>query len=289
MSKDTVDITLEQDAQETPIVAVVSDSRGKTATSVVEAAMAQFDPGCIVIKKLLKVRNINDIKDFLDHDEEGKHTRAVFHTVIDDGLRGEIRDECAHRGIPSMDLIGPAISVVSAVTGTEPKNIPGVLSNSQDRFYRREDALGFYSSHDDGEGAGSLNEADIVLVGPPKTQKSPLALYMAFAGVKVASIDIEEDVELPAELAEVPTRRIIGLTRTVESLSSPTTGNSEQPLVAEEDLEQYTTYLKHAKKRLKKLGCEIIVIDGKTIEELGDQIFELLRRDGGHVRRADEK
>ena len=46
--------------EETPIVFVISDARGKTAAGVVEAAAAQFEEGVISIKQLGNVRSIDN-------------------------------------------------------------------------------------------------------------------------------------------------------------------------------------------------------------------------------------
>ncbi len=105
---------------ETPIVFVFSDARGKTASGVVEAAADQFVDGIIIIKQLGNVRSIEMVKDFLDANTTEKADVAVFHTIVDRNLRREIRRELDARGIPSVDLLGPSITIISTLTGEEP-------------------------------------------------------------------------------------------------------------------------------------------------------------------------
>ena len=106
--------------EEPPIVIVLSDARGKTAAGVVEAAAAQFDEGIIVIKQLGNVRTLDTVKEYLDGNVEDGKDVAVFHTIVDQNLRREIRRELDARGIPSIDLLGPSITIISTLTGEEP-------------------------------------------------------------------------------------------------------------------------------------------------------------------------
>lgn len=109
----------------TPVVVVISDARGKTATSVVEAAADQFGEDSVIIKSLGNVKNIETVREFLNETVEEGVQMAVFHTIVDRNLRRDIRRELDSRGVPSIDLLGPAITVLSSLTGEEPKYEPG--------------------------------------------------------------------------------------------------------------------------------------------------------------------
>ena len=52
---------------------------------------------------------------------------AVFHTFANGTLRREIRRELDRRGIPSIDLLGPAVTVISTLTGEEPTHEIGAV------------------------------------------------------------------------------------------------------------------------------------------------------------------
>ena len=49
----------------------------------------------------------------------------MFHTFANGVLRREIRRELDRRGIPSIDLLGPAVTVLSTLTGEEPTHAIG--------------------------------------------------------------------------------------------------------------------------------------------------------------------
>ena len=107
--------------EEPPIVFVFADARGKTAVGVVEAAAAQFTDEIVTIKQLGNVHDIQMVREYLDANTEDNAEVAVFHTIVDRNLRRDIRRELDERGIPSIDLLGPAITIISTLTGEEPK------------------------------------------------------------------------------------------------------------------------------------------------------------------------
>ena len=119
-----VDVLFETEAP-TPIVFVISDARGETATGVVSAAASQFTDDIVVIKRLGEVRDADTVRKYLDENLESDTQIAVFHTIVDRNLRRDVRAICDTRGIPSIDLLGPAVTIISTLTGEEPVNEAG--------------------------------------------------------------------------------------------------------------------------------------------------------------------
>ena len=115
----------------TPVVIVLSDARGKTATGVVEAAADQFGADSVVIKKLSNVNSVEMVSDFLSKEAAEDIPQAVFHTIVERNLRRDIRRELDKRGIPSIDLLGPAVTIISTLTGAEPVNEAGHRTSVQ--------------------------------------------------------------------------------------------------------------------------------------------------------------
>ena len=123
-----VDVLFETETP-TPIVFVISDARGETATGVVSAAASQFTDDIIIIKRLGEVDDIETVKNYLDENVDPDVPLAVFHTIVDRNLRRDIRREMDKRGIPSIDLLGPAVTIISTLTGEEPVNEAGHRTN----------------------------------------------------------------------------------------------------------------------------------------------------------------
>ena len=108
-----------------PLIYVLSDSRGETANAVVMAAAAQFGDGSVEIGRVPNVKSVDEVRAFFD---ESRPT-AVFHTFANGILRREIRRELDGRGIPSIDLLGPAVTILSTLTGEEPSHAIGATFN----------------------------------------------------------------------------------------------------------------------------------------------------------------
>ena len=115
-------------APDCAVIHVISDSLGETASSVVTAAAAQFPLGSVRIRRLPKLQALRQVREYFDSldPESAEHPSAVFHTIIDPDLRREVRRELDERGIPSVDLLGPGIAILSSLTGKEPVGIPGI-------------------------------------------------------------------------------------------------------------------------------------------------------------------
>ena len=108
-----------------PMIYVLSDARGETANTVVMAAAAQFGKESVEIQRLSDVSDVQTVRDFFDKNYDESRPTAVFHTFANGTLRREIRRELDRRGIPSIDLLGPAVTVISTLTGEEPSRAIG--------------------------------------------------------------------------------------------------------------------------------------------------------------------
>lgn len=115
--------------QVVPLVFVLSDSRGETANTVVMAAAAQFGDGSVDIMRLSNVKDVETVRAYLDENYDPSRPSAVFHTFANGILRREIRRELDRRGVPSIDLLGPAVTVISTLTGEEPSHAIGATYN----------------------------------------------------------------------------------------------------------------------------------------------------------------
>lgn len=116
--------------QAVPLIYVLSDSRGETASTVVKAAAAQFGDSSVDIERLSNVKDVDTVRAYFDERYDPDRPCAVFHTFANAILRREIRRELDRRGIPSIDLLGPAVTVISTLTGEEPTREIGAVYKS---------------------------------------------------------------------------------------------------------------------------------------------------------------
>lgn len=266
-----------------PTVHVISDSLGDTAADVALAAASQFSSGAVHIERLPKAHNMDQVKLFLDiqtQKKKGERNQAltVFYTIADPIFREELAWELERRDIISVDLLGPSVSALSQLTGEAPSGKSGAIRKTDARYFRRIEAMEFSVNHDDGRNTHELTEADIVLIGVSRTSKTPLSMYMAFQGYRVANVPLAPGMEPPAELFEVDTHRLYGLISTPQVLSEIrhrrlgseqallAAGSYAEPMIIEDEL-------KEARALMRRLGCIVIRTDNKAVEETAQEIL----------------
>lgn len=264
-------------------VLVISDALGETAASVALAAAGQFDEGAVAIERLSRVQDARQVKRYLESLAGAAKKIAVFHTIVQDELRSEVAGLLVEQGIAAVDLLGPAIDTIAALTGLAPKGIPGIIHQTDERYFQRIACMEYTVEHDDGRGADDLSEADIVLIGVSRTSKTPLSMYLALQGYHVANIPLAPQMEPPQALFEVDPARIFGLVTTVEAIApirAQRLGTPQAQSAAGSYADPTSIELEfaYARSLMKRLGCFVVHTDGKAIEESATEIIERLNR-----------
>lgn len=264
-------------------VLVISDALGETAASVALAAAGQFDEGAVAIERLSRVQDARQVKRYLESLAGAAKKIAAFHTIVQDELRSEVAGLLVEQGIAAVDLLGPAIDTIAALTGLAPKGIPGIIHQTDERYFQRIACMEYAVEHDDGRGADDLSEADIVLIGVSRTSKTPLSMYLALQGYRVANIPLAPQVEPPQALFEVDPARIFGLVTTVEAIAPIRvqrlgTAQAQSAAGSYADPDAIELEFAYARSLMKRLGCFVVHSDGKAIEESATEIIERLNR-----------
>lgn len=252
---------------------VVSDSLGETAEMVARAAEAQFAPGAFRIERLPKVSSPEELHEAV-HSHCGYHC-LFFYTLVDEDLRAEMERLC-DGGVRGVDLIGPAVSILTETTGLSPTGEAGAMRRTDQGYFDRIEAMEFAVKHDDGRNPEGLAAADIVLVGVSRTSKTPLAMYLAFKGWRVANVPLAPGLEPPIELQDLDPRRVFGLvtsaevlvevrTQRMHELGAFVSGYAEREAVERE--------LKEARAFMRSLGCIVIRTDNRAVEESAQEII----------------
>lgn len=277
-----------------PTIHVISDALGDTACEVVLAAAGQFNEGAINICRLPKVSEANQVREYIKKRIDSGQIMAVFHTIADSRLRAAVRDVLDSFGVPSIDLLGPAINVIATLTGETPKGVSGVIHRTDERYFHRIDAMEYFVTHDDGRNCEDLSDADIVLVGVSRTSKTPLSMYLAFQGYRVANVPLALGTTPPASLYEVDPMHLFGLLSTtdvVAEIRNSRLGDEMSRAVAGSyaDPENVEREMEEARALMKKLGCFVVRTDGKAIEESAQEIIGHLEEVVTARRRRQER
>ena len=194
-----------------------SDATGTTAERVLRAALTQFETSQVSITRYGGVRSPEKISEIVH--EATQSDGFIVHTFVSEELRRIILKEGRVHNVATIDLMGPLLARLSELLATPPRAEPGLFNLFDASYMQRIEAIDFSVRHDDGRNFHELDWAEIVLVGVSRTSKTPLSIYLANRGWKVANVPIALGVEPPKELFGLPRRRVVRLIVRVERLS----------------------------------------------------------------------
>jgi len=144
----------------------------------------------------------------------------------------------------------------------------------------RIEAFEYAVKHDDGQDPLGLTRADIVLVGVSRTSKTPLSLYLAGKGWRVANVPVILNLPLPGPLMKIDQGRIVGLILRAEHLVELRRARLEHPDAplngAYADLEQVRSELRYSRSLFRKAGWPVIDMTDRSIEEAANEVLALI-------------
>ena len=180
---------------EKKIVWVASDGTGRTALQTIKAALYQFGDVEIDYRVVGNLTTEDKVTGLVKRvkDESG----MIVHTIVSETRRRLMHRLAVENSIPSVDLFGPLIETMEKFFRKVPLESPGLSYNLNRDYYRMVDAVDFTLKHDDGKSPPDIEEADIILVGPSRVGKTPLAVFLAYTGWKVANIPVIPQTPLP--------------------------------------------------------------------------------------------
>jgi hypothetical protein len=201
---------MEAELERRHMVYVVSDATGGTGRRVGEAALAQFSGAKVTIEQLAGVREVAEVRALVKR--AAKVGGTIVHTLVLPELRQEMLTEGRRRHVVTIDLIGPLVARLSETLELAPLAKPGLMRQLDESYFERIGAIDFAVRHDDGRNPEDLAQADLVLVGVSRTSKTPVSIFLAYRGWRVANVPVIANLEPPPTLFNMDRRRIIGLT-----------------------------------------------------------------------------
>lgn len=263
------------------MIYVLSDSLGETAEQVAKAAVAQYTNIIVEIKKVSYVTHNETIKDLVN--EAANYNSIIMFTLVMPERRNFLIQEAANHGIKCVDILSPVIDSIESVTKTHPTYTPGIIRRLDEEYFKKVEAIEFAVKYDDAKDTRGIKKADVVIVGVSRTSKTPLSMYLATKNIKVTNIPLVPEVKPPHELFEISPRNIIGLTNSPLKLNAirqerlKALGLSHEANYA--NMERIMEELDYAEKIMKSIGCPIIDVTTKAIEETAGIIMKIIKEE----------
>ncbi|MFT9488108.1 MAG: pyruvate, water dikinase regulatory protein [Tepidibacillus sp.] len=267
---------------EKPIIYVISDSIGETAEYVVRAAASQFNGGTAEIRRISYIDDHESIDEVVQSAKEVNGLIAF--TIVVAELKEYLLKIAEKKQVKTVDIMGPMIDALQGIYKMPPKMKPGLVRKLDDEYFRKVEAIEFAVKYDDGRDPRGILKADVILVGVSRTSKTPLSMYLAHKRLKVANVPLVPEVQPPDELFEVSSKKVIGLKINPDQLNSIRKERLKAlGLTAQANYANYKRILEeleYAERVMKKIGCPVIDVSSKAVEETANIILDMFRKGG---------
>lgn len=186
--------------------------------------------------------------------------------------------------VPTVDLLGELMQTFSGYYNKTPNYTPGSMRQMDKHYFKKVEAIEFAVKYDDGKDPRGILRADVILIGISRTSKTPLSMYLAHKGLKAANVPLAPEVSPPEELFLVSAKKCIGLTIDPEQLNGirverlKTLGLRSNANYAQ--YERILEELDYSEIIIKKIGCPLINVSNRAVEETAGIIIDILTKGG---------
>jgi [pyruvate, water dikinase]-phosphate phosphotransferase / [pyruvate, water dikinase] kinase len=263
-----------------PPLYIVSGGAGTVGAEVAKLVLTQFEGVSVPLILVPNVREPAQVSEVIDQAAASRGT--ILHTLMEANLRRDLVRKARQRQVSEIDLVGSVLSRVATLVGREPLGQPGLYQQRRAVHMERLEAIEYTMQHDDGARTSNLGEADIVLIGISRVGKTPLSMYLAVLGWKVANIPLVKEVPIPEQLFAVDRRRVIGLVVEAEQITARRRWRQRRLGVSLGS--RYTTQesaedeVEWARRLFRSNGWASVNLTDKSIEESADEIIALIAR-----------
>lgn len=195
---------------------LVSDATGETLNTIARALTVQFEGMQAKEHVYALVRNKRQLARAVS--QIAANPGIVFFTLVNPDLRAALEKECVALRLPCVSVLDQAAKALREYLGAKESHRPGGQHEVDARYMERVEAVNYALHQDDGQGADHLRTAEVILVGPSRTSKTPTCVYLAIRGVRAANVPIVPGVELPPQLFEPNHALVVGLWASPERL-----------------------------------------------------------------------
>ena len=258
-------------------VHLISDSTGETLGTVAKAVAVQY-PGLVAIEHFYPlVRNKRQMERAINEIEATPG--IVLFTLLNEELTVLLEEKCAELQIPCLHILDRILQLFDSYLGTQKAPTIGAQHLLDTAYFERIEALNFVMAHDDGCLPDNLDEADIILLGISRTSKTPTSIYLANRGYKTSNLPIVPGIDLPEVFDEPTSAFIVGLIASADRISQ--IRRNRVLTMADRELDDYvdrnmiSEELQYGRRIFSQLGCPVIDVTRRSIEETAATILRL--------------
>lgn len=253
---------------------------GETAEHVARAAASQFDGAELDIRRIPYVTEMEHLEEIVA--EAAQEKGLIAFTLVLPELKKRLLELADAYSVPAVDLLGPMLEAIARITGKTPRLEPGLIRRLDEDYFLKMEAIDFAVKYDNGKDPRGLLYADVVLIGVSRTSKTPVCMYLAHKRLRAANLALVPEVPLPEELLSLPRGKIIGLTIDADQLYQIRQERLKTmglpPRADYATMERIQQELSYAHEVMKRLGCPVIDVTNKAVEDTAIKILQIYYR-----------
>lgn len=270
----------EQQAQQLTIY-IVSDSIGETTQRMIHATLTQFpDLTQIEIKKFPYIKDENEFLNVLELAHE--KNAIVVTTLVSESFNALGHQYAQEHQISYIDYMSELITMIEQHTQSTPLMESGALRKMNTEYFKRIEAIEYSVKYDDGKHFTDIGEADALIVGVSRTSKTPLSMYLANKGYKIANIPLVPEVTIPESVFQHKGLKVFGLTASPNYIANIRKNRAEALGISKtstyNSLDRIKKELSYAEEIFNKLNATVINTEYKSIEESAFYIEKFLQQ-----------
>ncbi|MDX2083687.1 MAG: pyruvate, water dikinase regulatory protein [Rickettsiales bacterium] len=258
---------------------LVSDSTGETLSSVARAVISQFED--VESNDFIwpLVRNKTQLEKVME--AISKDPGIVLYTILQDELIESLKNHCYKLQVPCISVLSRIITEFSNYLGMNISHAIGRQHILDQEYFSRVEAINYTLDHDDGQSAWDLYDADIVIIGVSRTSKSPTSVYLSCRGYKTANVPFVNIETIPQTIYDLKKPLVVGLMINPEKLLQ--IRQSRMASIGQEnatdyiDIEAIKIEVAESRKLFSKIGCVVIDVTKRSVEETAAKIIQLLQ------------
>lgn len=251
------------------VIHLVSESSGQTVKHAANTALSKFSD--LEVKKYHwpMTRNIKLLEEVFAKIK--KKPGVILYTISDEELRDKLKEFCFELQLPCISVVSKIVREISEYIGMGADNGIGYKNKFDETYFDKVDAIEYSLRHDDGQLTENLEEADVILIGPSRTSKTPTSVYLAYNGFKTANIPYVHNCPFPDFLSEIKKPVIFGLVinpnRLIEIRESRVNLLQVKEISTYTDIEVVQEECRQVKQLCMQNNWQIIDVSRRSIEE----------------------
>ena len=258
-------------------VILVSDSTGITVEALSQSLLAQFNQIQFDIKtyryidSMAKLENL--CQKLAQSTDPASPKPIILSTLVDGTMRAKLETVDAH----VFDIMGEFMTPLEEILHSQASPTLGQTHGQQERaFYQhRIDAVNFALMNDDGVTNKHLERADVILIGPSRSGKTPTCLYLAMQyGIQAANyplVDENDELTLLPEVLNQHKKQLFGLTINPDRLRE--IRETRRPGSEYASLKQCQYEVNQVNNLYREHGIPSCDVTHRSIEEIATRIL----------------